>query len=99
MEEYLHGSVYCQDIRNSELMCFWHHHFDLLPLESTTGLMEDWKNSSATFGVCPEIKQLFLLSVSGLKKENIQFLVIQLFQYVLIGRVLKTPKIGWLHYI
>lgn len=86
-------SVYCQDIRNSEVMCIGQHHIDLVPLESKTGLMENWQNSFATFGVCPEIKWLSLLSVS------IQFLFIQLFQYVPIGWVLRTPKVCWIHCI
>lgn len=86
-------SVYCYDIRNGEVMCIGQHHIDLVPLESKTGLRENWQNSFATFGVCPEIKWLSLLSVS------IQFLFIQLFQYVPIGWVLRTPKVCWIHCI
>lgn len=43
-------------------MCIRQPHIDLVPLESKTGLMEDWQNSFATFGICPEIKWLSLLS-------------------------------------
>lgn len=53
-----------------------YHLSDLVSLESTTGLMENWQNSSTTFGVHPEIEEPSLLSVSGttpLKKDLFSF--------------------------
>lgn len=58
-------SIYHSDTRD-EVACTGHHHTDLVPSAATTGLMEDCQNNSATFKVCPEIKRLSLLSVSGL---------------------------------